>query len=141
MSNASIVVTEYGATVTIQINRAFAERLIDFIDKVPANSKAEGDNQVLAGLLNEAIRRVDHKSVEPKKKKPWKRSKVRKDIGKRRDAIEFWRRLTESIQAEDGTAFAVINERIAWNETKAAALVAELEQRDAAKGLENNASH
>lgn len=123
-----IVVTEHGATVTIQINRDFAEKLIDYIDKVPANCKAEGDNQVLAGILDREIKRTSpQRKVQSNRLPGWK---VRRAIRNHKSAIEFWKRLIENVMANDGSAVEVIRGRMARNERILAELQSDLAQRE-----------
>lgn len=131
MSGAgTIVVSEHGATVTVCINRAFAERLIEYINAMPDHRKVEGDNQVLAGLLDTALTRATAPppiQVGPVKMPRWR---IRQQLRKRRDGIAFWRDLLESMAAEDGSAVGLINDKIARHEAAIVDLVVAFEESE-----------
>lgn len=123
----TIVVTEHGATVTVCINRAFAERLIEYINTIPEKQKPEGDNQVLAGMFDQALRKATAtpKKIGPRKMPRWR---MRYELKRSRSAAAFWQRLLEDVAANDGAAIATINERIARQEAAIVEYVAALEE-------------
>lgn len=63
--------------------------------------------------------------MSPSKKRRSAASRLKWRIKYHQGAIEFWKQLIDQIAAEDGTAIATINDRIAKNEADIAALLAE----------------
>ena len=113
----TIELSEIGAVLTIQVNPRFAERLLRHIESLEARFKSEGDNQILAGLLNQALSLATRRPRDASGLHgPLRGKKAKKKLKDCREAVAFWQKLQDEIAAEDGSAITTINAKIAHHE-------------------------